>query len=219
MRYGNTVLYRAFRLIYKPLFHIVYRPVIIGRENIPAVGGAVIAGNHIHALDPLFVDICTGRVIHTLAKKDLHDGPFGFVFRAAGTIPVDLHSAHNPDALNAAVATLNDGELVNVSPEAKRNYTNEILLPFKYGAAVMSVRTGAPIVPYAIYGGYKPFRSRMKILIGKPILPRGKDAEELNRELYNSIARLLESMMPYSERKKKNLTSFDDWSKNNEKTP
>ena len=36
----------------------------------------------------------------SLAKKDLHDGKFGWFFRAIGTIPVDLHAEHNKDALN-----------------------------------------------------------------------------------------------------------------------
>ena len=212
------IMYRSLRLVFKPLFHILFRPVIIGRENIPADGGAVIAGNHIHAFDPLFVDICTRRVVHTLAKKELHDGHFGFIFRGAGTIPVDLHKAHNPEALDAAVETLRSGRLVNVSPEAKRNYTNEMLLPFKYGAAVMSQRTGVPIIPYAIWGSYKPFRCRMKIIIGKPVYPKNRDAADINRELYNSIASLLEKIMPRIEREQKKFTSFDDWSKINEKT-
>ena len=218
MKRYNKIVYRFLRLIYKPLFHILLRPVIVGRENIPSEGGAVIAGNHIHAFDPLFVDICTHRVINTLAKKELHDGYFGFIFRGAGTIPVDLHKAHNPEALDAAVEALRNGALVNVSPEAKRNYTDELLLPFKYGAAVMSQRTGVPVIPYAIWGSYKPFCGRMKIIIGKPIYPRNRDAAEINRELYNSIALLLDKVMPPIEREKKKFTSFDDWSKLNEKT-
>ena len=81
-------------------------------------------------IDPILVDISTRRIVRTLAKKDLHDGAFGWLFRSAGTIPVDLHAKHNPAALQAAKKALSAGELVNVSPEAKRNYTDELLLPF-----------------------------------------------------------------------------------------
>ena len=126
--------YKAAKLILAPVFRVLYRPVIIGRENIPEDGPAVIAGNHKHAFDPLLIDISTRRVVRTLAKKDLHDSRFGFLFRAAGTIPVDLRAKRNPAALEAAVEALGNGELVNVSPEAKRNYTDELLLPFKFGA-------------------------------------------------------------------------------------
>ena len=210
--------YRFLRLVFKPLFSLLFRSEIIGREHIPAEGAAVIAGNHMHALDPIFVDICTKRVVCTLAKKALHDGAFGFLFRAAGTIPVDLHSARNPDALNAAVEALRSGQLVNVSPEAKRNYTDELLLPFKYGAAVMAQRTGAPIIPYAVTGTYKPFRGRVTICFGEPILPGDRTPDEINRALYDAVAQLLETIMPQEIRRTKRLTAYDVWGEKHEKT-
>ena len=218
MKKKNMLMYRSLRLVFKPLFFLLFRPEIIGREHIPAEGPAVIAGNHMHALDPIFVDVCTKRVVCTLAKKALHDGAFGFLFRAAGTIPVDLHSAHNPDALKAAVAALRSGQLVNVSPEAKRNYTDELLLPFKYGAAVMSQRTGAPIVPYAIAGTYKPFRGRVTICFGEPVSPGDRTPDEINRVLYGTVAQLLERIMPPEIRRTRRLTAYDAWGEKHEKT-
>lgn len=218
MKSSNALIYRGLRIIFKPLFYILFRPVIVGRENIPKSGGAVIAGNHKHALDPIFVDICTKRIVCTLAKKELHDGKFGFLFRGAGTIPVDLHSAHNPAALEAAVIALKEGSLVNVSPEAKRNYTDQLLLPFKYGAAVMSHRTGVPVIPYAITGNYRPFGERVKITIGEPVFPDGREPREINRELYNKTAELLRKSMPREELERKKFTTFEEWSNDNEKT-
>ena len=72
--------YKTARFILGPVFRLLYRPVIIGSENIPSDGPAVIAGNHKHAFDPLLIDISTKRVIRTLAKKELHDSRFGFLF-------------------------------------------------------------------------------------------------------------------------------------------
>jgi len=209
--------YKAARFILGPVFRMLYRPVIIGKENIPADGPAVIAGNHKHALDPVLIDISTRRVVRTLAKKDLHDSPFGFLFRSAGTIPVDLHAKRNPAALEAAVEALRRGELVNVSPEAKRNYTDELLLPFKYGAAVMSERTGSVIVPYAIAGDYSLFpKHRLTVIFGMPV-EAGRDAEETNRRLYNEVAELLRKAMSEEELKLRHFTSYESW-ENNEKT-
>lgn len=211
MKRQNMMIYRALRLIFKPLFSVLFRYEVTGKEHIPAEGAAVIAGNHTHALDPILVDICTKRVVCTLAKKALHDGAFGFLFRAAGTIPVDLHSAHNPDALKAAEEALRSGQLVNVSPEAKRNYTDELLLPFKFGAAVMSHRTGAPIIPYAICGTYRPFRGKVTIRFGEPICPENRTPDEINRVLYNRVSELLDEIMPTDIRSKKRLTAYDTW--------
>ena len=208
--------YKAARAVLTPVFLLLYRPRIYGRENIPANGAAVIAGNHKHAFDPLMIDVSTPRVVRTLAKKALHDGPFGGYFRSAGTIPVDLRARRNPAALEAALAALKSGELVNVSPEAKRNYTNELVLPFKFGAAVMAERTGALLVPYAITGEYKILaKHRPKIVYGKPFRALG-DAEQTNKLLYEKIAELLKQSMPAEEFAKKHYTPYEDI--NHEKT-
>jgi len=137
------------------------------------------------------VDVCTKRVVHTLAKKELHDGAFGWFFRAIGTIPVDLHAQKNREALVSAIQCLNDGALINVSPEAKRNYTNEILLPFKFGAVVMAQRTDSKIVPYSITGDYK-FRSKnLKIMFGEPIDVSKLTAEDANELLFETVKELI----------------------------
>lgn len=188
---NKDILYIIFRPIFTFIFKIYYNPTIINKENIPKDEKAVIAGNHKHALDPILVDVCTNRVVHTLAKKDLHDGKFGWFFRTIGTIPVDLKEKHNKQALETAVEYLNKGELINVSPEAKRNYTKEILLPFKVGAVVMAQRTNCKIVPYSITGDYK-FRSKnLKITFGKPLDVSKMTVEEANEVLYEKVKELL----------------------------
>ena len=211
------LFYKTARFFLGPLFRILFRPRITGSENIPLSGPAVIAGNHKHAMDPILIDISTKRVVRTLAKKELHDSSFGFFFRSAGTIPVDLHAKRNPAALEAAVKALEQGELVNVSPEAKRNYTSELLLPFKFGASVMAGRTGAVIVPYAIAGDYSLFpRHRLTVMFGEPMEPCD-DPAETNRKLYNETARLLKKIIPAEDLEKKHFTSYESWEKN-EKT-
>lgn len=191
MNKDKAILYRVLRPIFTVVFKLYYNPTIIKKEYIPKNERAVIAGNHKHALDPILVDICTKRVVHTLAKKDLHDGKFGWLFRAVGTIPVDLNAKHNKQALTSAVEYLNKGALINVSPEAKRNYTNEILLPFKVGAVVMAQRTNCNIIPYSITGDYK-FRSKnLKITFGKPLDVSKLTVEEANELLYEKVKELV----------------------------
>lgn len=188
---GSDYLYKIMQPVINLMFRGFINPQVVNKEAIPKEGRCVIAGNHKHALDPILVDTCTKRVVHTLAKKDLHDGVFGWFFRAIGTIPVDLHAEHNKDALASAVEYLNRDELINLSPEAKRNYTDEILLPFKMGAVVMAKRTGSRIVPYSITGDYR-FRSKnLKIVFGEPLEVSDMEAEEANELLYNTIKKLI----------------------------
>ena len=187
----KEILYIIFRPIFTFIFKAYYNPTMINKEYIPKKGAAVIAGNHKHALDPILVDVCTKRVVHTLAKKDLHDGKFGCFFRAIGTIPVDLKAKHNKQSLTTAIDYLKKDSLINVSPEAKRNYTEEILLPFKVGAVVMAQRTNCKIVPYSITGDYK-FRSKnLKITFGKPLDVSKMTVEEANELLFNKVKKLL----------------------------
>ena len=191
MNKSSEFFYRLLQPVFTLIFKVYFHPQIVNKEYIPTSGSCVIAGNHKHALDPILVDVCTKRVVHTLAKKDLHDGPFGWFFKSIGTIPVDLHAEHNKDALVSAVEYLNEGRLINISPEAKRNYTAEILLPFKFGAVVMAKRTGSKIVPYSITGDYK-FRSKnLKICFGEPLDISDLEVEEANRLLFDTIKELL----------------------------
>ena len=191
IRSNNYILYKILHVVISFFIKIYYNPIIINEKYIPKEGACVIAGNHKHALDPVLVDICTKRVIHTLAKKDLHDGRFGWFFKVIGTIPVDLKSTHNKVALDSAIKHLNDGHLINVSPEAKRNYTKKILLPFKFGAVVMAKRTNCKIIPYSITGDYK-FRSKnLKIVFGKPLDISKLSVEEANDLLYKKVKKLI----------------------------
>lgn len=191
MKKNTATLYKILRPIFTQIFKLYYNPIIINQEYIPQKGSAVVAGNHKHALDPILVDVCTKRVMHTLAKKELHDGKFGWFFSMLGTIPVDLHASKNKEALNSAIEYLNTGSLINVSPEAKRNFTTEVLLPFKFGSVVMANKTNSPIIPYSITGDYK-FRSKnLKIVFGKPLDTSNITLEKANELLFNKIKELI----------------------------
>ena len=211
------LVYRFLRAVGSPVIRFIFRPEIVGAENIPKSGRDIIAGNHKHALDPIHIDISTKRIVRTLAKKELHDGPFGFIFRSTGTIPVDLHSSRNKAALESAVEVLKNGGTINLSPEAKRNYTNELLLPFKYGAVSMSRRTDTPIVPYSITGDYRLFSKNLKVTFGKAFYPDTSSADlyNANKELYEKILALLIENTDKKLLETKRITSFDDWEKKN----
>lgn len=188
----KTFLYKIGRPLFTAVIKLYYNPKIVHAERIPKEGAAVIAGNHKHALDPILVGVCTKRVLHSLAKKELHDGRFGAFFHAAGTIPVDLHASENRAALQTAVEYLKQGALIGVSPEAKRNFTNEILLPFKFGAVSMAQKANCVIVPYAITGSYQ-FRSKdLKITFGAPLTVSEMPLAQANEQLFCTVKDMLE---------------------------
>ena len=65
-------LYRFVRFIGVPIFKLLYRPTIIGSENIPSSNRVVLAGNHTHNFDCALLISSTKRTIHFLAKDELH---------------------------------------------------------------------------------------------------------------------------------------------------
>ena len=209
---ANSTMYKVIRAIGKPLFHLVFRPTIVNRDVIPAEGAVLLCGNHKHALDPILVDICTKRIVRTLAKKDLFDGPFGFVFEGVRCIPVDLHQKKNPKAYDEALNSLRGGEVVNISPEAKRNFTEEILLPFKYGAVSMAYKTNTKIIPYSITGDYKLIGGKLKIEFGNAITI-SEDLTNSNERLYNAIGDLITKNLDGDTLANKHFTKFSDWEK------
>ena len=158
---------------------------------IPKKGAVILAGNHKHALDPLLVDICTKRTVHALAKSELFKGPFGRFFKTIGAISVDLDAPGNPAAYEQARQVLADDGVVNISPEAARNYTDQLLLPFKSGAVRLARQADCAIIPYCIKGEYS-FRSKdLRIVFGDPIEIKTDDVEEANGLLYQAIEKLL----------------------------
>lgn len=186
----KNYLYILIRPLITIIFKIYYNPVIIGKENIPKKGKAVIAGNHKHNFDAVFVGCSTKRNIYCLAKKELFDSLFGFFFRSVGCIPVD-RSKKNEESMRQAIDYLNNENLIFIAPEGTRNKTNKILLDFKYGAVVMAKKSNSNIVPYAITGYYKFKSKNLKIVFGKQLDVSNLNVEEANELLYKTVKKLI----------------------------
>ena len=80
MKKEKNFMYRLLKPIYTILLKILFRPQIIGKENIPEDGALIFAGNHKHAVDPTMVMMSTNRVVHYIAKEELFKGIHGWLF-------------------------------------------------------------------------------------------------------------------------------------------
>lgn len=161
----EPLFYRTVRPLIV-LFVKLYRPTIIGKENIPAYEGVVLAGNHTNYLDTVLLISSTKRTVHYLAKEELHKSKIGFLFKAMATIPVN-RKKKDPNALKQAYKVLNDNGVIGIHPEGTINRTDDIILPFKYGAVSMAEKTNSYIVPFSITGKYKIFRKSVTICFGE----------------------------------------------------
>lgn len=191
-------LYRFLRPILTFLIKVIFRPKIIGKENIPNEGNAVIAGNHTKFLDPVLLLSTSKRTIHFLAKKELIESPFGFIFKHMGIIPVN-RKIKDKSVLPTANKYLKNKKIVGVFPEGTTEKGRGIL-PFKIGAVKMASETNTNIIPFGIYGKYKLFNNKLVIIFGKPY--KITDNLEIeNEKLRKKVIQLIEEAKKHGENK------------------
>lgn len=185
----EPTLYKILRPIIAFLFKIIFHPHIIGTENIPKEGRIILAGNHTNILDPLLIMTSTKRTVHFLAKDELIKGPFGFIFRQMGIIPVNRRQK-DPNALNASLEVLNNDKVIGIFPEGTINRTRDITIPFKTGVVRMAWQTNSQIIPFSITGKYHILKSGITIKFNKPyfVKTNEKDKEiEILRNIINTM--------------------------------
>jgi 1-acyl-sn-glycerol-3-phosphate acyltransferase len=158
---------------------------VVGREHVPATGGAVVVMNHTGYLDfalaamPFWRE--GGRFVRFMAKQEVFSHRItGPLMRAMHHIPVDR--AAGAASFRAAVDALRAGELVGVFPEAgiSRSFC---LKEFKSGASRMARAAGVPLIPVTLWGSQRVWTKGRKptiraarhipisITIGTPLQP------------------------------------------------
>lgn len=182
----EPAFYRAVRKPLAAIFKAVYKPTIVGKRYIPENGRIILAGNHTNFFDCILVGCATDRCVHYLAKDELMKGPQKYLFKALGIIPVNRRTKDTA-ALNTAIETLKDDKVIGIFPEGTINRTDDIIMPFKYGAVRMAHDSGAAIVPFAITGNYKPFERSIKIKFMEPLMA-SENLEESNRNLMDAVS-------------------------------
>jgi len=180
---------RVFHLLYTvvwPFFNLVHPVKAIGRENIPK-GAALICPNHTRASDPFFVLFAFGRrhVMRAMAKAEVMRLPvIGWLLSKAGVFGVDRGSA-DVAAVKTALRFLKQGDKLLLFPEGTRVGEGESV-EAKTGAAMFSVRTGAPIIPVYVPAKKRWFRPTT-VVIGKPFTPQVAGRKGTSEE-YHAIA-------------------------------
>lgn len=182
----DTVFYKIVRPVISILFKFLYRPTIIGLENIPKTGAIVLAGNHTKWLDPIMLIAVTKRQVHFLAKDELFHGKTKLIVKGMGCISVN-RKIHDKAALRQGYKTLEKGNVIGIFPEGTINRTKDIIMPFKIGAVKMAKETDSILVPFIITGKYKFLKKSIQIEFLKPEKVV-ENLEKENNKLMNKIS-------------------------------
>ncbi len=170
---------------------ILFRVQIEGRENIPAEGPFVIAGNHISILDPIMISFITKRPVHFMAKAELFRTGFTkWLFESVKTIKVE-RGTNDIAAIKKSLGVLKNGEILGLFPEGTRVNDKKTDVAVKSGAIVLAHRAKVNILPVAIRSNYRLF-SKVKI----KILPLFEVEKYLDEHLdYEAASNVLMEMI------------------------
>jgi acyl-[acyl-carrier-protein]-phospholipid O-acyltransferase / long-chain-fatty-acid--[acyl-carrier-protein] ligase len=143
----------SLRFLLLALTRVCFRIRVIGRENIPASGGALLVSNHVSYVDALVIGSCTHRFLRFLMWKPYFDlkllRPFLKVLQA---IPIHSSPKQTVRALREASAELKRGELVCIFPEGSLTRTGHIH-GFQRGLErIIESSPETPIIPVAVHG-------------------------------------------------------------------
>lgn len=129
----------------------LYKIEYIGVENIPAEGGFIIASNHMHALDPVFIGLgIDNRQLHFMGKKELFENPIAkcFLTKLNG-FPI-VRGGADSEALDYAIRVVKEGHILGIFPEGTRSRDYKPARA-KKGVALIAKEAKADILPVSIY--------------------------------------------------------------------
>jgi len=206
-----SLLYRLLRLAARFVLFVVFRFRIetSGQEHVPAGGYLLIAGAHRGWMDPFVA-------MHAIPAEPrswfLGSGPSTFTSRwrealihlVGGLLPVWRGGVGIDGHVRSARAVVDAGAVFVQMPEGTVNGPAGRLGPFRPGAAVIALRTGATVVPLAMAGTEELYLGRRmasrvlaptsaRALLGERwdgVLPAADSREELElaRQVSDALA-------------------------------
>ncbi|HEX8005893.1 MAG TPA: lysophospholipid acyltransferase family protein [Trebonia sp.] len=175
--------YQLSRAIAGPILRSIGRPKVVGMENIPSSGAAILASNHLSIIDSVYLPLMIERPVVFPAKAEYFNatGPVGRLWaaylRATNQLRMDREGARAAQAtLDAALDLLRGGELFGFYPEGTRSPDGR-LYRGRSGIGWLALNSGAPVIPVAMIGTRKMLPPgswllrprRIEIHLGKPL--------------------------------------------------
>jgi len=182
-----------------------FRVKVVGRKNIPKKGAAILASNHLSALDHVVLPMATRRTIINISKAEHFSKPVkAWFFRQWGIIKLERGKGDTA-ALEAAKKALREGNLFCIYPEGTRSRDGK-LHKGHTGVARLALEMRVPVIPCAMIGTFeaKPKGAKTKwfsktaAVIGEPLDFSAhwgeQDDKEVCREVTDEIMRAIQRL-------------------------
>jgi 1-acyl-sn-glycerol-3-phosphate acyltransferase len=174
----RTLTYRVCAALVSGLSQLLFRPTVIGVENIPLEGPVLIAPIHRSNVDFALTLFISKRKVFFMAKDSLFRVPLlGPLITHLGAFPIHRGSADR-ESMAHSEAVLRQGHALVLFPEGTRKEGRGVA-PLHDGAMFLAARTGAKVVPVGIGGSDRampkgaklPRPAKITIVVGAPIDP------------------------------------------------
>jgi 1-acyl-sn-glycerol-3-phosphate acyltransferase len=206
------VFYVIAHFVIRPIFWLLFRPRVIGREHVPSTGPVILASNHLSFIDSIAIPIVAPRRVTLLAKAEYFTGSgvggwlSKALFTGLGALPVERGTQRAAQAaLDPALGVLTEGGAFGIYPEGTRSRDGK-LGRGKTGVAWLALTAACPVVPVAVagtdrvqpIGAHWPRPRRISITFGEPLIfddhrgqaGKGRARREVTDRIMRAIADL-----------------------------
>jgi 1-acyl-sn-glycerol-3-phosphate acyltransferase len=172
------IFYYCTHTVVRALLRYGMGLTVQGHEHVPGAGGAILAANHVSALDPVVVGAAVRRPVWFMAKEELfRRRGLGALLRALHAFPV-RRDRTEISTVKRTLALLGQGKLVLMVPEGTR-HDGITLGAIRPGVAVLAARARVPVVPVYHDGAGRmlprgarwPRRHALTVRFGPPVHP------------------------------------------------
>ena len=176
--YQRIIYQFVSQVIIFPIYKLIFRGILIGRENIPKRDSFILVSNHGSLFDPPLLGHALGQNISFMAKSELFSVPLlGFIIKACGAYPVK-RGIVDKTTIKIACEKLSNDDSIGIFIDGTRQKDGRVNKP-KQGAALLAFKNQKLLLPIAIINSHKlvrfrffiPFFAKIVIKVGKPISP------------------------------------------------
>jgi 1-acyl-sn-glycerol-3-phosphate acyltransferase len=201
-----TLTGRVVGTTIKRLTRILCRVDDAQLAHVPAQGPLILIANHVNFLEvPLLYTHLQPRSVTGFAKIETwHNPAMGLLFDLYGAIPLRRGEA-DVAAFRRGLATLEAGHILAVAPEGTRSGHGRLGRGHP-GVVTLALRSGAPLLPMAYYGGEslrrnvaRLRRTDFHIVVGQPFyLDAGgaKMTREVRQQMTDEIMCQVAALLP-----------------------
>ena len=169
-------VFDVLRVALLGLCKLWFRVEVVGRSNIPAIGGCIVAPTHRSHLDTVLVASVFNRRLRFLGHESMwRYRPAAWLFSTLGGVPARRGSAL-PKTMRISRRVLDDGEPLVIFPEGTRVEGAKVgeLLD---GPTFLAGHTRTPVIPVGIGGSARamgkgsvfPRPTRIVVVVGPAV--------------------------------------------------